>query len=45
MTASGNVFAKDENDWKWFHTSVPRKLENLHSEGYVHGSIRGILDQ
>ncbi|KAH8549917.1 polynucleotide kinase 3 phosphatase-domain-containing protein [Umbelopsis sp. PMI_123] len=35
LTASGRAFAKDENDWKWFHTSVPKKLESLHNEGYA----------
>jgi len=35
VTASGRVFAKDDNDWKWFHTSVPSKLESLHNEGYA----------
>ncbi|GAB7330138.1 hypothetical protein MBLNU13_g01816t1 [Cladosporium sp. NU13] len=32
-TASGNRFAKDASDWKWWHTSVPAKLKQLHSEG------------
>ncbi|CAM0136906.1 unnamed protein product [Umbelopsis sp. WA50703] len=35
LTASGRVFPKDETDWKWFHTSVPRKLEGLHKQGYT----------
>jgi bifunctional polynucleotide phosphatase/kinase len=32
-TASGNRFAKDASDWRWWHVSVPAKLKQLHSEG------------
>jgi bifunctional polynucleotide phosphatase/kinase len=34
-TASGNRFAKDKNDWRWWHASVPAKVRQLHSEGFV----------
>ncbi|CAO3667035.1 unnamed protein product [Umbelopsis ramanniana] len=34
-TASGRTFAKDEDDWKWFSLSVPKKLESLHKDGYA----------
>lgn len=34
-TASGNRFAKNESDWKWWHTSVPAKLKQLHGEGFA----------
>jgi bifunctional polynucleotide phosphatase/kinase len=34
-TASGNRFAKDASDWRWWHASVPAKLKQLHSEGRV----------
>jgi bifunctional polynucleotide phosphatase/kinase len=34
-TASGNRFAKDKNDWRWWHASVPAKVKQLHSEGFV----------
>lgn len=33
LTASGRTFAKDEDDWKWFSLSVPKKLESLHKDG------------
>lgn len=34
-TASGNRFAKNESDWRWWHPSVPSKLRKIHSEGYA----------
>jgi bifunctional polynucleotide phosphatase/kinase len=34
-TASGNRFAKDKNDWKWWHACVPAKVKEMHSEGFV----------
>lgn len=32
-TASGNRFAKNEHDWKWWHAFVPNKLRQLHADG------------
>ncbi|KAL9592511.1 MAG: hypothetical protein Q9179_006644 [Wetmoreana sp. 5 TL-2023] len=34
-TSSGNVFAKDATDWKWWHVSVPSTLRQLHADGYL----------
>lgn len=31
-TRSGNRFAKDAQDWKWWHPSVPTILKKLHVE-------------
>ncbi|KAL4944251.1 hypothetical protein BDV06DRAFT_187943 [Aspergillus oleicola] len=33
-TASGNRFARNSADWKWWHESVPSKLQKLNSDGY-----------
>ena len=33
-TASGVKFARDANDWTWWHGSVPGKLKELHASGY-----------
>ncbi|KAL8978851.1 MAG: hypothetical protein Q9205_005670 [Flavoplaca limonia] len=33
-TSSGNIFAKDANDWKWWHISVPGTLKQLCTDGY-----------
>ncbi|RUP45966.1 polynucleotide kinase 3 phosphatase-domain-containing protein [Jimgerdemannia flammicorona] len=33
-TKSGNVHAKDLHDWKWWTTSVPKKLKELDETGY-----------
>ncbi|PTU19257.1 hypothetical protein P175DRAFT_0461841 [Aspergillus ochraceoroseus IBT 24754] len=33
-TASGNTFARNSADWKWWHASVPSKLKRLNSDGY-----------
>lgn len=33
-TSSGNIFAKDAGDWKWWHASVPSTLRQLHADGY-----------
>lgn len=33
-TSSGNVFAKDATDWKWWHVSVPTVLRQLYADGY-----------
>ncbi|KAM0689573.1 hypothetical protein Q7P36_010444 [Cladosporium allicinum] len=34
-TASGNRFAKNESDWRWWHASVPSKVKKLHNEGFA----------
>jgi bifunctional polynucleotide phosphatase/kinase len=34
-TVSKAKFAKDANDWCWWHGSVPGKLKVLHDEGYT----------
>ncbi|CAF9914539.1 hypothetical protein IMSHALPRED_001936 [Imshaugia aleurites] len=34
-TSSGNVFAKDATDWRWWHFSVPSVLKDLHADGYA----------
>ncbi|KAL8750405.1 MAG: hypothetical protein Q9184_006437 [Pyrenodesmia sp. 2 TL-2023] len=34
-TSSGIIFAKDADDWKWWHASVPSTLKKLHSDGYI----------
>ncbi|KAJ4987269.1 polynucleotide kinase 3 phosphatase [Stagonosporopsis vannaccii] len=33
--ASGKKFSRDASDWKWWHSSVPEKLKQLHEEGYL----------
>ncbi|KAL4868792.1 hypothetical protein BDV12DRAFT_169040 [Aspergillus spectabilis] len=33
-TASGNKFAKNSGDWKWWNQSVPSKLQKLNADGY-----------
>ena len=33
-TRSGLKFARGEDDWKWWHASVPSRLKELHAEGY-----------
>ncbi|KAJ8109817.1 hypothetical protein OPT61_g7175 [Boeremia exigua] len=33
--ASGKKFGRDASDWKWWHSSVPNKLTQLHKEGYL----------
>ncbi|KAL8287824.1 hypothetical protein RB597_000035 [Gaeumannomyces tritici] len=33
-TASGKKFASGPNDWKWWHRSVPSKLQSLYNDGY-----------
>lgn len=35
-TASGNRFARDAKDWKWWHPTVPTRIKDLNSEGYVY---------
>lgn len=32
--ASGLTFSRNANDWKWWHSSVPGRLEELHKDGY-----------
>lgn len=34
-TKSGLKFARGEDDWKWWHDSVPSRLKKLHEEGYA----------
>ncbi|CAL5867677.1 uncharacterized protein PFLUO_LOCUS1896 [Penicillium psychrofluorescens] len=34
-TKSGNTFAKSATDWKWWHASVPNRLKELNSQGYL----------
>jgi bifunctional polynucleotide phosphatase/kinase len=34
-TKSGLKFAKGEDDWKWWHASVPAKLKALDDEGWI----------
>ncbi|GAM38961.1 hypothetical protein TCE0_034r10115 [Talaromyces pinophilus] len=33
-TASGNRFARDASDWKWWNNKVPEKLKQLNADGY-----------
>lgn len=33
-TASGNKFARDAKDWKWWHAKVPTRIRELNDEGY-----------
>ncbi|KAL6714847.1 DNA kinase/phosphatase Pnk1 [Lecanora helva] len=35
QTSSGNVFAKNATDWKWWDLSVPSRLKQLHLDGYA----------
>lgn len=34
-TASGNRFARNARDWKWWHGSVPDRLRELTDKGYI----------
>ena len=34
-TKSGLKFAKGEDDWRWWHPTVPARLKQLHAEGYA----------
>jgi hypothetical protein len=34
-TISKAKFARDANDWQWWHGTIPSKLKELHSEGFV----------
>lgn len=38
-TASGNKFARDAKDWKWWHAKVPNRIRELNDEGYVYFPI------
>ncbi|KAI4257989.1 MAG: hypothetical protein L6R42_005354 [Xanthoria sp. 1 TBL-2021] len=33
-TSSGNIYAKDAGDWKWWHISIPSTLKQLYADGY-----------
>ncbi|KAI8340235.1 polynucleotide kinase 3 phosphatase-domain-containing protein [Chlamydoabsidia padenii] len=33
-TLSGRTFAKNSTDWKWWDKNIPKRLEELHSDGY-----------
>ncbi|KAL4900573.1 hypothetical protein BDW74DRAFT_170757 [Aspergillus multicolor] len=33
-TASGNIHSRGPKDWKWWHQSVPSKLQKLNADGY-----------
>ncbi|KAM0795081.1 DNA kinase/phosphatase Pnk1 [Usnea florida] len=35
QTSSGNVFAKDATDWRWWHLSAPSVLKDLYADGYA----------
>ncbi|KAI9831427.1 MAG: hypothetical protein M1819_005026 [Sarea resinae] len=35
QSSSGNKFAKNAQDWKWWNPVVPGKLSTLHTEGYL----------
>ena len=34
-SASGNRFAKDGTDWKWWNACVPGELRKLEDQGYA----------
>jgi DNA 3'-phosphatase len=34
VTKSGKAFAENKNDWKFFHASVPAKLQSAYAQGY-----------
>lgn len=34
-TASGNKFARNAQDWRWWHACVPGRLKQLHESGYA----------
>ena len=42
-TLSGRTFSKDGDDWKWWHPTVPKKLHELHDEGYVKTLFAGFV--
>jgi bifunctional polynucleotide phosphatase/kinase len=34
-SASGKTFSRDASDWKWWDSSVPGRLKDLHEEGFL----------
>ena len=34
-SASGKTFSRDAYDWKWWDSSVPSRLKELHAEGFL----------
>jgi DNA 3'-phosphatase len=34
-TASGKTFSRDASDWKWWDSSVPGRLKELHANGFL----------
>ncbi|EOA81178.1 uncharacterized protein SETTUDRAFT_100378 [Exserohilum turcica Et28A] len=34
-SASGKTFSRDANDWKWWDSSVPGRLKELHADGFL----------
>ena len=34
LTKSGKTFAVDASDWKWWDSSVPKKLKKAHEDGF-----------
>lgn len=34
-SASGKIFSRDANDWKWWNSNVPGRLKELHQKGYL----------
>lgn len=34
-TKSGNTFARAQDDWRWWHATVPNRLKQLHADGYT----------
>jgi bifunctional polynucleotide phosphatase/kinase len=34
-SASGRTFSRDASDWKWWDSSVPGRLKELHAEGFL----------
>ena len=34
-TKSGNTFARNPEDWKWWHAGVPSRLRQLDADGFA----------
>ncbi|KAK3074794.1 DNA kinase/phosphatase Pnk1 [Teratosphaeriaceae sp. CCFEE 6253] len=34
-TKSGNKFSRGPDDWRWWHSTVPARLKQLHDDGYA----------
>ncbi|KAK1908399.1 hypothetical protein P3342_009248 [Pyrenophora teres f. teres] len=34
-SASGRTFSRDASDWKWWDSSVPGRLKELHNDGFL----------